>query len=70
MAESDLQTVVVNENNSDEETKDPQDVQRESQITEKKKFKFGDGIRSIKDKIRNTIDERKEKKNLQNKQEA
>ena len=70
MAESDLQTVVVNENNSDEETKNPQDVQRESQITEKKKFKFGDGIRSIKDKIRNTIDERKEKKNLQNKQEA
>ena len=70
MAESDLQTVVDNENNSDEETKDPQDVQRESQITEKKKFKFGDGIRSIKDKIRNTIDERKEKKNLQNKQEA
>ena len=70
MAESDLQTVVVNENNSDEETKNPQDVLRESQITEKKKFKFGDGIRSIKDKIRNTIDERKEKKNLQNKQEA
>ena len=70
MAESDLQTVVVNENNSDEETKNPQDVQRESQITEKKKFKFGDGIRSIKDKIRNTIDERKEKKNLQNKQEV
>ena len=70
MAESDLQTVIVNENNSDEETKNPQDVQRESQITEKKKFKFGDGIRSIKDKIRNTIDERKEKKNLQNKQEA
>lgn len=69
MAESDLQTVVVNENNSDEETKNPQDVQRESQITEKKKFKFGDGIRSIKDKIRNTIDERKERKNLQNKQE-
>ena len=70
MAESDLQTVVVNENNSDEEFKNSQDVQRESQITEKKKFKFGDGIRSIKDKIRNTIDERKEKKNLQNKQEA
>ena len=70
MAESDLQAVVVNENNSDEETKNPQDVQRESQITEKKKFKFGDGIRSIKDKIRNTIDERKEKKNLQNKLEA
>ena len=69
MAENDLQTVVVNENNSDEETKNPQDVQRESQITEKKKFKFGDGIRSIKDKIRNTIDERKERKNLQNKQE-
>ena len=69
MAESDLQTVIVNENNSDEETKNPQDVQRESQITEKKKFKFGDGIRSIKDKIRNTIDERKERKNLQNKQE-
>ena len=69
MAESDLQTVVVNENNSDEETKNPQDVQRESQIIEKKKFKFGDGIRSIKDKIRNTIDERKERKNLQNKQE-
>ena len=70
MAESDLQTVVVNENNSDEETKNPQDVLRESHITEKKKFKFGDGIRSIKDKIRNTIDERKEKKNSQNKQEA
>ena len=69
MAESDLQAVVLNENNSDEETKNPQDVQRESQITEKKKFKFGDGIRSIKDKIRNTIDERKERKNLQNKQE-
>ena len=70
MAESDLQAVVLNENNSDEETKNPQDVQRESQITEKKKFKFGDGIRSIKDKIRNTIDERKEKKNLQNKLEV
>ena len=70
MAESDLQAVAVNENNSDEETKNPQDVLRESQITEKKKYKFGDGIRSIKDKIRNTIDERKEKKNLQNKQEA
>jgi hypothetical protein len=48
---------------------------RESQITEKKKYKFGDGIRSIKDKIKNKIDEKKEKekekekKNLQTGQE-
>ena len=34
---------------------------RESQITEKKKYKFGDGIRSIKDKIKNKIDEKKER---------
>jgi hypothetical protein len=42
---------------------------RESQTTEKKKYKFGDGIRSIKDKIKNKIDEKKEKKNYQTAQE-
>ena len=68
LADSELQVSFTNQsvNNSEEESKNPFNPQdettsRDSQITDKKKYKFGDGIRSIKDKIKNKIDEKKDK---------